>query len=168
VKQHKGNISVDSEPGKGTTFQVYLPLLAVGQDQSRPKVLEPPRGGNEMILLAEDDATVRELIKAILLDLGYRVLEAADGQEAIECYQKQHSEIDLLIVDVIMPRKSGRDVYDVVRSASPGAKVLFLSGYTADIIHKKGIFEEGMEFLPKPVSPADLARKIRTMLDRKA
>ncbi len=169
IKQHNGSISVYSEPAKGTTFKIYLPLLPTGPEASRPaELLEPPRGGTETILLAEDDVVARELLKTILADFGYRVIEAADGQEAIDLYQERQAPIDLLIVDVIMPRKSGREVYDTVRTASPEAKILFISGYTADIIHRKGIFEEELMFISKPIHPADLARKVRTMLDEKA
>jgi PAS domain S-box-containing protein len=166
VKQHEGSITVYSEPGKGTTFKVYLPLIAAPEIETRGAVAPRPQGGTETILLAEDDTVVRDLTKTILAEFGYRVIEAVDGEDAIEKYARRGKEIDLLIVDVVMPKKSGREVYDAVKSTRPDANVLFISGYTADIIHKKGIFEEGIEFISKPVSPFDLLRKIRTILDK--
>jgi len=166
IKQHNGNINVYSEPGKGTAFKIYLPLVSDAVEESRFEHLAQPRGGSETILLAEDDQTVRTLIRSILEEYGYRVVEAADGQEGIDIFQSRQSSIDLVIADIIMPRKSGKDLYDAAVLIKPGARIIFMSGYTADIIHKKGIFDEGLDFISKPVNPADLLRKVREVLDK--
>ncbi len=166
VKQHDGIINVESEAGKGTAFKVYLPLIATTTEQAPAETLPPPRGGTETILLAEDDQDVRNLTKHVLQDFGYRVIAAQDGQEAIDRYTAQADDIDLLILDVIMPKKSGREVYDAVKAVRRDANVLFVSGYTADVLHKKGMFEEGIQFIAKPVSPSVLLEKIREVLDK--
>jgi CheY-like chemotaxis protein/two-component sensor histidine kinase len=166
VKQHEGTINVYSEPGKGTTFKIYFPLSLPEIEEAHTEAAKPPRGGTETILLAEDDEQVRKLTKKFLSDFGYRVIDAVDGKDALEKFAGLAKDIDLLILDVIMPKKSGREVYDAVKATRPDADVLFISGYTADMLHKKGIFEEGMEFLSKPVSPYDLLRKIREILDK--
>ncbi len=98
---------------------------------------------------------------------GYRVIEAADGVEALDQFTAHQGEVGLLILDVVMPRKSGREVYDAVKAVRPDASVLFLSGYTAEIIHKKGILDEGLQFLPKPLSPVDLLGRVRGILDQR-
>ncbi len=165
VKQHNGSISVYSEPGKGTTFNIYIPLVFVPGAERPAAARELPRGGTETILLAEDDRDVRDIVRSVLQDFGYRVIDAANGQEAIDRYRERSSGIDLVMLDVIMPKKSGREVYDVIKSINPSAPVLFTSGYTADIIHKKGIFEEDFQFLSKPISPVNLLQKIREILD---
>ena len=167
VKQHEGAINVYSEPGKGTTFKIYLPFALSAIEEVHAEAAQPPRGGTETILLAEDDLDIRRMIGFILTEFGYRVVDAVDGEDALEKFTSHGREIDLLILDVIMPKKSGREVHDVVKAARPDANVLFISGYTADMLHKKGIFEKGIEFISKPVSPYDLLRKIRDILDRR-
>ena len=166
IKQHNGSIHVYSEPGSGTTFKVYLPLVAVQQDRERPAELKHPEKGHETILLAEDDDMTRELSHLVLEKFGYFVLEAADGEEAVEKFIKYQDRIDLVLLDVIMPKKNGRAVYDEILQIKPDAKALFISGYTADIIHKKGIFESHINFISKPVTPEALARKVREVLDK--
>jgi two-component system cell cycle sensor histidine kinase/response regulator CckA len=122
-------------------------------------------GGPETLLLAEDDPQVRELHAEILREFGYRVIEAVDGLDALEKYAKHKTSIHLLILDVIMPRKNGITVYEEVKKVSPQVKALFTSGYPADLIRQKGVLAEGLHFITKPVSPPDLLRKIREILD---
>ncbi len=168
VKQHNGQINVYSEPGRGTTFRIYLPVV----DQEAEALDIPPpapvTGGSETILFAEDDEFIRELARKVLEDAGYTVVMARDGQDALELFKAHSSTIDLVALDVIMPRMNGREVYQEIREHSPSMRALFLSGYTADIIHRKGFLEEGLAFLAKPFSPAALLRKMREVLDREA
>jgi PAS domain S-box-containing protein len=168
IKQHDGVINVYSEPGKGTTFRIYLPLIptAIEESSSVEEPL-PPAGGSETILLAEDNLEVRTITSTILRESGYRVIEATDGVDATEKFSAHSKDIDLLVMDVIMPRMGGKEVHDAVKAAKPTQKILFISGYTADSIQKKGIFGEGVQFLPKPMSPFELLRKVREILDGK-
>jgi len=170
VKQHNGSINVYSEPGKGTTFSIHFPLIATQTaafPTTEPAPAAQPRGGTETILLAEDDPIVRNLNTSILSDFGYRVIAAVDGQDAIDRFSRHAEEIDFMILDVIMPKKTGREVFDFVRSKKPKQDVLFISGYTADILRERGVFEEAVQFMSKPVSPFDLLRKIRDILDNR-
>ena len=167
IKQHDGNINVYSEPGKGTAFRIYLPLILTEVQEAISEAVVLPVGGTETILLAEDDPEVRKLNASLLRDFGYHVVVAVDGQNALEQYEVHKKEVDLLVLDVIMPKKSGKDVSDAVKGVRPDVPILFISGYTADVIQKKGVFEEGAEFLSKPVSPLELMRKIRQILDAK-
>jgi PAS domain S-box-containing protein len=166
IKQHNGFITMDSDPGKGTTVKLYLPLVSSLDAPVEHKPAPRPRGGTETILVAEDDTEVRKLIRLILSGNGYTVLEAVDGQDALAVLSEQQSRVDLLLLDVIMPKKNGKEVYDSVRSADPGMKAIFMSGYTADIIDKKGIIDQNLNFIPKPIEPLDLLRIIRDVLDQ--
>jgi polar amino acid transport system substrate-binding protein len=116
------------------------------------------------VLLAEDDADIRELIKIVLEDCGYEVIDAVDGNDAIEKFMQNKEKIRLLLLDVIMPGKNGKEVYDAVRAESPETRVLFLSGYTEDIIRKTGIIERGVKLVPKPVTPRELLSSVREVL----
>jgi PAS domain S-box-containing protein len=166
VKQHGGAVDVYSEPGKGTSFKILLPRTAGPTAGARPAHVEaPPATGTETILLAEDDAIVRGLIATVLRGSGYHVIEAVDGADALAQWTAHGAGIDLLLLDVVMPKRSGREVYDAVATARPGTPALFLSGYTADIIHKKGLFDEGLQFLAKPLAPSELLTRVRTILD---
>lgn len=165
IKQQNGYIEVSSEPGRGTTIRIYLPLLgapaeasAAGRDDA------VPLRGSETVLLAEDDATVRNLMKTVLEDFGYRVIEAVDGDDAVRLFSENGDRIDLVVLDVVMPKMNGKDSYLRIRETRPDIKVLFTSGYTADIMHKKGILEEGLNFISKPVSPQDFLQKVRDVL----
>jgi PAS domain S-box-containing protein len=165
VKQHNGYINVHSVPGIGTTFNIYLPLSRVAVEQATRVNASAPKGGAETLLIAEDDTSVRNLMKSVLQGSGYYVIEASDGEEAIQKYRGNRDAIQLLILDVIMPRKNGRETYDEIRKTHPAVKALFTSGYTAEIIHKKGILEDGVNFLSKPVSPNELLNKVKDLLD---
>jgi two-component system cell cycle sensor histidine kinase/response regulator CckA len=167
IKQHGGTIRVYSEPGKGTVFKSYLPLTQSAAATLESNVLPVPRGGNETILLVEDNAAVRESIKIMLEDSGYHVIEAADGDDAIAEFYRHRDEIMLLLTDVIMPKKNGKEVYDIIRSMRPGITALFISGYTADIITSKGLLDEGLHLMRKPPAPDALKRKIREILDNR-
>lgn len=165
IKQHNGYINVYSEPGKGTTFKIYLPVIAREADKLVTAVQPPVTGGTETILLAEDAVMVRNLAKNILEEYGYHVIVAENGMDAVEAY-KARPGIALLILDVIMPGKNGKEVYAEIRGLKPDIKALFMSGYTANIIHKKGILDSATEFISKPFSPNVFLRKVREVLDK--
>ncbi len=166
IKQHGGNITVYSEPGKGTTFKIYLPLIEAKIEVTKETEIILPKGGQETILLAEDNEDVRVLLKKVLEENGYKVIDAVDGEEAINKFKENKDSIQLIIIDVIMPKKSGKEAIDEIRKIRPDVKVLFTSGYTSDIISKKGILEEGMDFISKPVTPHSILTKIRGILDK--
>jgi PAS domain S-box-containing protein len=166
VKQHNGYINLYSEKGTGSIFKIYLPFICTKVEGPVPIINPAVKHGTETILIAEDDARVRNLIKEVLQGYGYHVLEAKDGEDAIDIFNEFQNEIQLLILDVIMPRKNGKEAYDKIKTVNPDIKVLFSSGYNVDIIHKKGILEEGLDFLVKPISPNNLLRTVREILDR--
>jgi CheY-like chemotaxis protein len=164
VKQHDGYITVSSIKDKGTTFQVYLPIVraVLAEEEPSPSGI---RGGTEKILIAEDNESVRLLIKDVLTRYGYRTVEAMDGEDALSKFGL-NINVDLLIIDSVMPKMNGREVYDRIKEMDPGIKVLFTSGYTRDVILNKGIEEKQLDFLAKPIIPEDLLRKVREVLDR--
>jgi len=166
VKQHEGYINVYSEPGLGTTFKIYLPLIETETGREARHDSHAPAGGTETILLAEDNEEVRNATKKLIEKFGYTVIVARDGEEAVNKFGADSDRIRLLLLDVIMPRKNGKETYEEIRSVKPDIKVLFLSGHAADILDKKGMIEEGLEFILKPVSPDKLLNKIREILDR--
>ncbi len=168
VKQHGGLVELSSELGRGTTFRILIPRAQEAVQIAAPKSLAPPARGTETILLAEDDPTVRALLSNVLRGHGYRVLEAADGDQALGIFAESGIDVDLLILDVIMPKKSGREVYDALCAKRSDLAVLFMSGYTADMIEKRGVLEGGLEFIAKPMSPFDLLRRVRRILDARA
>lgn len=165
VKKHEGYILCHSSSGKGTVIDIYLPLVQSEPVDVLDRVPSQLARGGETILLAEDDPAVRGFAANLLARLGYTVIEAADGDEAIERFRESREEIRLLILDVVMPKRNGKDVYESVVELNPDVKVLFISGYTADIINRHGMLEEGIHFLEKPLAPAILAAKIREVLD---
>jgi PAS domain S-box-containing protein len=166
VKQHNGFVNVYSELGQGSTFKVYLPLIRSAYGEEKEPSLAPPVGGTETILIAEDDTEVRKLTKNVLEEFGYTVIEAIDGEDAISKFLKHKRKVDLVMLDVVMPRKNGKEVYQYVRKIRPDIKSLFTSGYTADVIHEKGVLDEGLNFVSKPVAPTELLRKLRDILDQ--
>jgi PAS domain S-box-containing protein len=165
IKQHNGYISVYSEPGEGTTFRIYLPLFRKKPLEEVAEVKETPKGGTETILLAEDDDETRVLIRRVLEEFGYKVIETCDGEEALREFRSWAPKIDLVILDVIMPKKNGKVTCEGIRQIRQDIKVMFISGYTRDILSRKGLDEENISFLPKPVSPTDLLARIRRILD---
>ena len=166
VKQHNGFVTVYSEPGRGTTFKIYLPLTKSRGEGTKSTTFNVLIYGSETVLVAEDDSEVREISRDILEEFGYTVIEAVDGEDAIEKFTENKDGIELILLDVIMPKKNGKDVYDEIKKIRPGIRALFTSGYTADIINKKGLLEEGINFISKPVSPTELLKKVREVLDR--
>ncbi len=168
VKQHNGYINVYSEVGNGTTFKIYLPLI---EDEEIRTLKEEPvfsLSGTETILIAEDEDAVRNLYKMALEAYGYEIIDVADGQEAIIRFIENKDRIKLLILDVVMPKKNGKEAYDEIKAINPDIKALFTSGYTENIIHKKGILDYKLNFLRKPASPNELLKKIREILDERS
>jgi PAS domain S-box-containing protein len=167
VKQHAGYLDIRSAPGNGTSMDVYLPLTGLRSEPSAPADERPVPGGAETVLVAEDDPGVRMFVTEVLRDFGYDVLPAADGLEAVETFRSRPGGIDLVVMDLIMPRLNGRAACAEIRASAPDARVLFTTGYAAEIIRSRGELEEGMELLMKPIAATDLLRKVREMLDRK-
>ncbi len=165
IKQHEGYINVYSEPGKGAAFRIYLPIAGATAEGRGLSTVQPPRGGSETLLVAEDEPDVRRFIKALLEEFGYTVIEASNGEDAVEKYMSNKDAIRLLILDVIMPKKNGKEVFDGISAINPGVKALFTSGYNEDIIHKKGVLEEGLNFISKPFVPSEFLRTVRRLLD---
>ena len=167
VKQHKGFINVYSEPGRGTTFSVYLPLMRGEQIvRAEQAGTQYPVGGSETILLAEDDAIVRDLSRTVLVEFGYTVIEAGNGEEAVRKFLENRDKVQLLLFDIVMPKKNGKEAYDEIRRVGGEVKVIFLSGYPAEVISNTGLLEKGCNLIMKPVHPQNLLRQIREELDR--
>jgi len=167
VKQHGGNIWVYSELGKGTTFKIYFPKTQEPVEDIKKETYVVIPKGNETILLIEDEKKVREITALMLKSLGYNVLEASNGDEAISIAKEYIKPIDLVLSDVVMPGITGFDMVDRIREKHPEIKVLFMSGYTDNVIVHHGILKEGVNFIQKPFSLKAIAEKIRSILDKK-
>ena len=168
VRQSGGHIDVCSEVGKGTTFNIYFPRM----DRPSPLVASPltktvPLGrGTETLLVVEDEPSLRHLAEGVLKAQGYKVLTAPNGQDALRVADEHQGErIALVVTDVIMPRMGGKAMAEWLQITNPDLKILFTSGYTQDAIAHHGVLDEGIEFLPKPYTPATLTRKVRALLD---
>jgi len=166
VRQHQGMVQVYSEFGKGTRFSVYLPSIEPSELYAETEPVERARGGTETILVAEDDPTVRKLAARILENAGYTVLPAGDGREAIEIFNGRKDPVDLIILDVVMPKMGGKPVYDVLHQEHAGLRFLFSSGYGTEAIHTGFVLNEGIELIQKPYAPDALLRKVREVLDK--
>jgi CheY-like chemotaxis protein len=135
--------------------------------QAAPEPMYPVASGTETVLLVEDEAEVRVFTKKLLEEFGYKVIEASDGEAAVNTFKIHKDEIQLLILDVIMPKKNGKEAYEEIKQIRPDIKAIFTSGYTADFIHQKGILAEDVELVLKPITPLVLLRKIREVLHRR-
>jgi two-component system cell cycle sensor histidine kinase/response regulator CckA len=166
VKQNNGHINVQSEVGKGATFKIYFPQLPLTLD-SPPVHVRPPAaaGGDETVLLVEDEPAVREFAVATLREKGYAVVEAVNGEEGLRLARQHDGKIDLVLTDVVMPIMGGKEMADALRAAHPDMKILFTSGYTDDALVQHGVLRPDIKFLQKPYMTATLTRKVREVLD---
>jgi two-component system cell cycle sensor histidine kinase/response regulator CckA len=169
VHQSGGHIGVNTEVGKGTTFKIYFPRVVQPLDvAARPIGTGPLPRGTETLLVVEDEPSVRHLARSVLDNLGYEVLSASNGQDALHVAREHKgSPIRLVVTDVIMPLMGGKVMAEWLQATFPDLKILFTSGYTDDAISHHGVLETGVEFLAKPYTPAILARKVRQLLDEK-
>jgi PAS domain S-box-containing protein len=166
VKQNNGFINVYSEVQKGTTFRIYLPRYVGEAEKVQPDIIaDIPSGHGEMVLLVEDEPSILKLGQVMLERLGYNVLAAGTTGEAVLLAREYGNGISLLITDVIMPGMNGRDLVDQLYGICPDIKVLFMSGYTADVITQSGVLEKGVNFMQKPFSMGELGAKVRAILD---
>ena len=165
VRQSGGHITVESTLGEGTTFRVYLPQSGRAMERGSLPMETRPLLGSETVLLVEDDTQVRQLTRAVLQRSGYQVLEAQNAGEALMMSEQHGGTIHLLLSDVVMPRVSGPVLAERLLRARPDMKVLFMSGHVDDALKLQGVMDAGAAFLPKPVLPATLQRKVREVLD---
>jgi len=166
VKQNNGFINVYSELGQGTTFRIYIPRPeALLKKMEKKKPTRPYAGGDETILLVEDDQAILKMTKMMLERVGYSVLSASKPEEAIEIANKYSGQIHLFITDVVMPEMNGRDLSKNILSIYPNLKTLFMSGYTANVIAHHGVLDEGVNFIQKPFSREQISVKVRELLD---
>ncbi len=167
IKQHDGHIEVWSEPNKGSMFKIYFPIFEVVEKESKSFDNEKTiRGGNECILIAEDEEEIRELLRQILEKLGYRVILAKDGAEAIKLFEKNKDRVNLLILDVVMPKISGYDVYNKISSKFPEIQVIFITGYSEEALKEKITNLSKTVVIPKPFTPDIILNKVRNILDQ--
>jgi polar amino acid transport system substrate-binding protein len=166
IKQHNGFIKVYSEPDKGTGFRIYIPQVSdEDTDMEEEEAPAYPQTGSETVLVAEDDASIRELADSVLTNFGYEVILAVDGMDAVEKFKTNYDKIAIIIMDMIMPGKSGKEAYEEIRKIRPDVSILFVSGYSPDLLQDRGILDNREGVLIKPIHPLDLVRKVRALLD---
>jgi CheY-like chemotaxis protein/two-component sensor histidine kinase len=167
IKQHEGHITVNSEPGVGTTFRIYLPLCEIPAEEIVEEPLHnKPVSGTETILIAEDDEKIRNMTSLLLNKFGYEVIVAVDGEDAVRKYRENRGRVQLLLFDVIMPRKSGKEAYDEIRAIEPDIKVIFASGYAPEAVHQKALVSDNVKLISKPYPAANLLTMVRSVLDK--
>ncbi len=165
VKQHDGYIYAYSEKGRGTTFKIYLPASKkIAEEIESKSTVKALLEGNETILIVDDNASIRQLIVETLKPLGYNCMQAVSGKDAINVLRKYSGEVHLLLTDVVMPGMSGRELAEIIREERPEMKVIFMSGYTENIIAHHGVLEQGINYISKPVTPVTLTQKIWSVL----
>lgn len=166
VKQNNGYVQVVSEPGRGSTFSIYIPRETENfMTLPGEKMDEMPHGRGERILLVEDEASITQMVKGILKSLGYQVMATVSPNEALKIVKDSGQEYELLITDVVMPEMNGKELAQSLVSYCPDLKILYMSGYTADVIAYQGVLDTGINFIQKPFNKQDLARKVRAVLD---
>jgi len=165
IKQHHGLIRAQSETGKGTTFTIHLPLINRPAAKEVKKNMDSIPRGRETLLVAEDDPAILKLLKTLLERSGYTVFTADNGEEALRVFREKAGSLDLVLLDVMMPKLSGREVYDTIQKEQPGMKVVFSSGYSLGGVHTSFVLDEGLHFIRKPCPSEDLLRKIRSVLE---
>lgn len=165
VKQHGGAIRVNSSPGKGSSFYIYFPITKPEAASVSFQQMDAAKNGNETVMLVEDDDGVRELIKSILTQKGYRVFAAENGRECLEMLAKQGNDVNLMLTDIVMPGMNGKDLYTKSAEIYPDMKVIYMSGYSNDVIASHGAFSKGVHFIQKPFSIEGISAKVRHVLD---
>ncbi|MBL7049406.1 MAG: PAS domain S-box protein [Nitrospira sp.] len=165
IEQHKGFIELSSKADEGAEFRIYLPEIKGLVEVASYEETTVSEGKSETILLAEDEISVRDSVRMLLEEYGYKVIEAVDGHEAFDIFQKRAEEIDLVILDVIMPRMNGKETFDAIKNIRPDVKVIFTSGYSMDLVKDRGLAGVNIPFISKPVSPEELLAKIRNVLN---
>jgi CheY-like chemotaxis protein len=166
VKQHGGYIMVYSEPAKGTTFRIYFPLSGEPSTHASGRAERPPAfTGAETILVVEDEELVRDLVTGIMREAGYTILQAGDGKQALDLVGSYAGDIHLVISDMILPDATGTDLFERLSGVRPGMKVLYMSGYTPDVISHAGQLGPDAHFIQKPFSLHEFSHKVRAVLD---
>ncbi|MCL7487855.1 MAG: ATP-binding protein [Desulfobulbaceae bacterium] len=165
VRQHKGHIYVYSEPEKGTTFKIYLPAAEGSVEPLEKEDVRVMPPGTEAIMVVDDDAAIRRLVRDTLEPLGYSVLEAGSGNDALAVLGRSEEKVDLVLTDLIMPGMNGRELIETIMRDQPGIKAILMSGYTDDIVAHQDDLKPGVIFISKPLLPISLAKKVRQMLD---
>jgi CheY-like chemotaxis protein len=165
VKQHNGHIDIYSKPGQGTTFKIFFPVESGRFEKRNFNPTTTMAHGTETILIVDDDSSVRGLIVDTLAPLGYSLMEASCGKEALELCRTTPEKIDMVFSDVIMPGMNGRELIEHLKQERPEIKTVLMSGYTENIIVQHGILESGIVFINKPLLPISLANTLRAMLD---